>query len=100
VDLATLNVCCAVDAAGRIRFAYGAVAPTPVLVDDLPPHHAGPAAEDALVERALACLSPISDVRGSRDYRLAMIDVMTRRALRRALDSLARAPETPGEAER
>ena len=32
--------------------------------------------------------SPISDVRGGRDYRLAMLDVMSRRALDTALNRL------------
>jgi CO/xanthine dehydrogenase FAD-binding subunit len=37
-----------------------------------------------LVEQA----SPISDVRGGRDYRLAMLDVMSRRALESAMQRL------------
>lgn len=64
VDLATVSVCCLVTKQGETRFAYGAVAPTPILMTgDCP------------------CASPISDVRGSREYREAMLLVMSRRLL-------------------
>ncbi len=68
VDLATVSVCCVVTKSGERRFAYGAVAPTPIL--------------------AVGQASPISDVRGSREYREAMLQVLSRRVLASALSRL------------
>jgi carbon-monoxide dehydrogenase medium subunit len=92
VDLATLSVCTMVNGRNEARFAFGAVAPTPILATD----------DGAIVETAstagadlsaalrplFADTHPISDVRGSREYRLAMLDVITRRTLTTALDRL------------
>ncbi len=89
VDLATVNLCCLVSAEGRTTFAYGAVGPRPFAVDDLSGVLGNPHAPDADKERVLsemlAHASPISDVRGSRDYRTAMLMIMSRRALRASL---------------
>jgi carbon-monoxide dehydrogenase medium subunit len=91
VDLATINLCCLVNADGQIRFSYGAVAPTPFLAKDLASHGLTARDENALIAEALSQTRPISDVRGSADYRQAMVDVMSRRALHTAVDRLARA---------
>jgi CO/xanthine dehydrogenase FAD-binding subunit len=92
VDLATVNLCCLVSAEGRTTFAYGAVGPRPFAVDDGSGVLGDPRATDAEKERLLgemvAHASPISDVRGSREYRAAMLMVMSRRALRSALAKL------------
>ena len=92
VDLATVNLCCRVDAGGRTQFAYGAVGPRPFLVVDesgvLADPKTGDAARDEILLRLLAQASPISDVRGSREYRRAMLLVMSRRALRTSIDRL------------
>jgi carbon-monoxide dehydrogenase medium subunit len=78
VDLATINVCCGVDETGRVRLAYGALGPRPFLVEVKD--------QAAAWETAAAHASPISDVRGSRDYRLAMMQVLTRRVVQRAIE--------------
>jgi carbon-monoxide dehydrogenase medium subunit len=78
VDLATVNVCCLITSSGERRFAYGAVAPPPILVSD----HGGD------LQLLIAKASPISDVRGSREYREAMLLVISRRALASALARL------------
>lgn len=92
VDLATINLCCKVTTEGRTQFAYGAVGPRPFLVTDetgvLADPRAHDAARDEVLRRLLTQASPISDVRGSREYRLAMLLVMSRRALRTAIDRL------------
>jgi CO/xanthine dehydrogenase FAD-binding subunit len=90
VDLATVNLCCAVDERGRIRVACGAVAPTPFVVehDGRGSFDAGDG--DAIVAAVLRRASPIDDVRGSLEYRTAMLEVMTRRALTSAVDRLRR----------
>lgn len=61
----------------RLLFAVSSAAPTPVLVAGASPSD-GP---DDVVARVLAGVSPISDVRGTKEYRLHMIDVFTRRLL-------------------
>jgi carbon-monoxide dehydrogenase medium subunit len=88
VDLATINLCCLVTAAGETRFAFGAVGPRPFLVADpsgtLARETAPRDAQEAVLAQLLAHASPISDVRADRDYRSAMLAVMSRRALESA----------------
>ena len=92
VDLATISLCCLVEAGGRTRFAFGAVGPRPFVVADVTGVLADPSASDAAKDEALAGLiahaSPISDIRGSREYRAAMLLVMSRRALRVCIEKL------------
>jgi CO/xanthine dehydrogenase FAD-binding subunit len=89
VDLATLSLCCAVGPR-RTRFAYGAVAPRPFVVDDDSGALADPSTPDAdrdeLLRGMTAQASPITDVRGGADYRQAMLLVLSRRALATALE--------------
>ncbi len=88
VDLATVNVCCAIDEAGVARFAFGAVAPKPFLVrEEGELAHPGTTAarRSALMDTLFSGASPITDVRASADYRRAMIRVLAERALTRAL---------------
>lgn len=92
VDLATINLVCRVDASGETRFAYGAVAPRILLLVDSTGALGDPGASEDAKRGALKALidqaRPISDVRGSRDYRLGMLDVMSRRALATSLERL------------
>jgi CO/xanthine dehydrogenase FAD-binding subunit len=62
---------------GALRLAISSCAPTPVLVDDLSARD--PA--EAVVAAVLEAISPISDVRCSREYRLHMVEIFARRAL-------------------
>lgn len=95
VDLATLSVGCFVKASGEVRIALGAVAPRPILVHDesglLANPSGNPAADAAAIDRVIAHTSPISDVRGSREYRSAMLPIFIRRTLRVATERLRRA---------
>jgi carbon-monoxide dehydrogenase medium subunit len=90
VDLAGVSVCCSVDSSGVTRFGFGAVGPRPLLVADRTGVLADPAADQGGRERALEQLvgqaSPISDVRASREYRRAMLPVLSRRVLAAAID--------------
>jgi carbon-monoxide dehydrogenase medium subunit len=77
---------------GRItgaRIALGAVAPTPLLAARAAAMMEGEAPSDALFERAGTWCAedarPISDVRGSADFRRELVGVLTRRALREAV---------------
>jgi carbon-monoxide dehydrogenase medium subunit len=92
VDLATVNLCCSVSASGVTRFAFGAVGPRPFLVTDESGTLADPATPADVRDEALRALTsqatPISNVRASRDYREAMLLVLSRRALHRAIGML------------
>jgi len=100
MDLAVVGIAVAItleDCICRdVRIAMGAVAPTPrrarnaesVLLNREP---TADRLEEAARVAASEC-SPISDVRGSADYRRKMVRVNTRRALQQALD-IARADQ-------
>jgi carbon-monoxide dehydrogenase medium subunit len=88
VDLATLSLCCGIGGT-RTRFAFGAVAPRPFVVDDDSGVLADPSSSDEAREELLRAMTaqaaPITDVRGSAEYRRAMLLVLSRRALATAL---------------
>ncbi len=83
------------------RIALGSVAPTIVRATEAEAYLAGKELTDAVIERAAelaaSAARPISDVRGSADYRRDMIRVLTARALRQLRDGTERAdwPEQP-----
>jgi len=88
VDLATISLCCTVGA--RVtRLAFGAVGPKPFVMTDesgvLADPDSEPAARMALLRDFVAQATPISDLRGSREYRLAMLLALSQRALRTAI---------------
>jgi carbon-monoxide dehydrogenase medium subunit len=91
-DLATINLCCQVYRGGRTRFAVGAAAPVPFIVEDpsnlLSDPNGDPEAKRALVTELMQAASPITDVRASKEYRQAMIVSLALRALESALQSL------------
>ena len=92
VDLATVNLCCLVRASGQTVFAYGAVAPTPLLFRDDSGKLADPngdrSEKEAILSSFVAGASPRTDVRAAKDYRSAMLLAMSRRALQTALSRL------------
>ncbi len=67
------------------RVVLGAVAPTPRLVPQVSDVLIGQPLDDqrmiAAAAAAVAASDPISDIRGSADYRRQLVDVLTRRAL-------------------
>ncbi len=92
VDLATVNLVVVVTSAGEARCAYGAVGPRPFLVTDtsgaLAASTGDSAARRRAIEQLAAHATPISDVRGSLEYRQAMVTLMTERTWRRAIERL------------
>jgi CO/xanthine dehydrogenase FAD-binding subunit len=73
------------------RIVLGAVAPTPIRVPRAESILAGrvlteEAIEDA-AERAMEAARPISDIRGSAEYRKEIVKVLTRRTLKRAWET-------------
>ncbi len=93
VDLATVNLCCGIDDAGVTTFAFGAVSPRPLLVRDasgvLADPHATTEAKAMVLDALIAKAAPITDVRASAEYRLAMLGVLAKRAQHRAAEGLA-----------
>ena len=84
VDLAIASVCCVVRESGTAHFAFGAVGPRPFVIASR---------RDAPLEEVLKYASPISDLRANADYRLAMLPVLARRALNRAIARMQEARE-------
>ena len=88
VDLATANLCCTVGGDRRVVFAFGSVAPRPLVIESDDAVLLDPKATK--VHRAntlkIVCAhaTPISDVRASAAYRTAMLSVMAERALESA----------------
>jgi carbon-monoxide dehydrogenase medium subunit len=80
-----VNLACSVSASGVTRFAFGAVGPRPFLVTDETGALSDVSAPVADQDRALRMLTsqaaPISNVRASQEYRQAMLEVLSWRAL-------------------
>lgn len=81
------------DDAGRCaeaRVALGAVAPTPLLVADAAAALVGAAVDaaalEAMAEACRAACDPITDKRGTREYRIKTAGVIARRAALKALE--------------
>lgn len=89
VDLATVNLCCHVGSTGHVTIAFGAASPRPLVITDTSGMLADPQATEAQIDTVLnemvAQAKPITDVRASADYRLAMLKVLAKRALATAL---------------
>ncbi len=92
VDLATINLCCQVNADGLTRFVLGAVGPVPVIVEEKDGLLSSPdesqAAKKACIESLMQKATPITDVRASKEYRQAMLAVLGYRVLMIALKRL------------
>ena len=85
-------------ACAEARVSLGAVAPTPLLVAEAADALVGTRVDDpaleAMVEACRAACDPISDKRGTREYRIRTAGVMARRAAQKALER-ARANQGP-----
>jgi len=96
--IAIVNVCARLTlnpdgSIAKARIVLGSVAPSPVHATRAEMVLTGEVVSDDLIVRAANAASdevtPISDVRASKDYRLKMTRVLVRRALRSAGDELA-----------
>lgn len=90
VDLATANLCCRVGDSAEVIFAFGSVAPRPLIVRSDAPvltdPRATPQDRAETIAKLCAVATPISDVRASAGYRAAMLQVMAEKALAHAKD--------------
>jgi len=84
VDLATVGVA-VVCVGDEVRIALGAVAPTPIRASKTETLLKGKRIDELLLEQAgesaLAEVSPISDIRSSKEYREEIIKVLVKRAI-------------------
>jgi carbon-monoxide dehydrogenase medium subunit len=91
-DLAQASVAVLAPPDHEFRVAFGAVAATPLRARRIEALLAGSALEPDLVAQAVALvaeeISPITDMRASREYRLRMSEVMLRRGLQAAVERL------------
>lgn len=95
MDIAIVGagVCLTLDDGGTCtaaRVSIGAVAPTPLLVADAAEALVGTKVDDAALENMVAAVraacDPISDKRGTREYRIKTAGVIARRAALKALE--------------
>ncbi len=95
MELATVGVAVTLTLSGgvlsSIRIALGAVAPTPIRATKAEAILTGKAPDAALIAQcgaaAAAQSSPISNIRGSADYRRRMVEELTQRAITSALEA-------------
>ena len=91
MELATVGVAVSLSEED-IRIVLGAVAPTPIRARRAEELLRGKTLSDELIEKAAAAAvseaRPISNVRASAQYRREMVGVLTRRAIRMAMDSI------------
>lgn len=82
VDLATVSVAAGVGPDGGLVLGMGAVGPRPLRTEAPGPVDlADAAALGEALDQLVSAATPISDVRGSREYRLATLRVLTARAV-------------------
>lgn len=87
VDLATVSVAAGVGPDGRLVLGMGAVGPRPLRAESAAPVDlTDPGALGVALDELLSVATPISDVRGSREYRLATLRVLASRAVLAAVD--------------
>ncbi len=92
VDLATVSVAAEVRRDGGVLLGLGAVGPRPIrTAPDGPLDLRDQAGLAQSLDRCLHVATPITDVRAGRDYRIAMVRVLARRAVLAAADR--RTPE-------
>ncbi|HQY89987.1 xanthine dehydrogenase family protein subunit M [Caldilinea sp.] len=79
------------------RIALGAVAPTPILVSAAGEALVGADVSEAAIARAAqiaqAAARPISDMRGTAEFRRHLVGVLTQRALNKAIERASRQTE-------
>lgn len=92
-DLAVVGVAGLAANSGKklVRIALSSVAPTPLLVPEVEGVFEGGGSAEEQIDKAASIvmkkISPISDVRGSKEYRLHMAGVLTKQILKQLLEA-------------
>ncbi|KZL91644.1 FAD binding domain-containing protein [Clostridium magnum] len=78
-DLSQISVAGYLKSDGGLKFSLGAVAPTPVLIDDFENYKNKQLADysEIVADKVISKINPISDVRATREYRLAIARYFT-----------------------
>jgi CO/xanthine dehydrogenase FAD-binding subunit len=78
-DLAQISVAAFLKEDGSLKFSIGAAAPTPILVEDFKVYNKEALInnKNEIVDKIMSKINPISDVRTTKEYRLAMIRYFT-----------------------
>jgi CO/xanthine dehydrogenase FAD-binding subunit len=88
-DLAQASVTVLALAGNRYRISFGSVAPRPIAAERIEALLEGQALSDDLIQKAVGLvpqeITPITDIRATKEYRLHMIGVMLERGLRAAV---------------
>ncbi|BAL80844.1 FAD binding domain-containing protein [Caldisericum exile] len=91
-DLAQVGVATFISEDLEYRIAFGAVAPTPVRAFEVEEFLKGKELSDSLIQEAipiaLKSISPISDVRASKEYRMHVSGVLFKRSLKASYERL------------
>jgi CO/xanthine dehydrogenase FAD-binding subunit len=92
-DLAQASVLILALPKQRFRIAFGSVGPTPIRAANIEKLLNGQELNDILLEKAksmiLQTVTPITDIRATREYRLQMCQVMFERGIKAAVGRLA-----------
>ena len=92
-DLAQASVTVLALAGNCYRISFGSVAPRPIPAERIEAMLEGQALSDDLIQQAVRLvpeeITPITDIRASKEYRLHMVGVMLERGLRAAVARLA-----------
>lgn len=92
-DLAVVGVAGLAANSGKklLRIALSSVAPTPLLVPEAEGTFEGDGSVEELIDKAASIVmekvSPITDIRASKEYRLHMTGVLTKRILKQLLEA-------------
>ena len=91
-DLAQASITVLALAGNRYRIAFGAVAPRPIAAERVEALLEGQALSDDLIQQAVRLareeITPITDIRATKEYRAHMVGVMRERGLRAAVARL------------
>ena len=92
-DLAQASVTALALAGNRYRISFGSVAPRPIAAEEIEALLEGQTLSDDLIQAAVRLvpqeITPITDIRATKEYRLHMVGVMLERGLRAAVARLA-----------
>jgi carbon-monoxide dehydrogenase medium subunit len=91
-DIAQVAVSVTVDSLFNYKIAYAAVGPVPIRIPEAETLLSGKTLSSDLLEKAqdavIAAVSPISDIRASREYRIHMCRIMLEKALSTAVSRM------------